>query len=113
MNPSWDLCNRAAGAHKKELGGKAEVIYFDAFEHDFLDDPLVSLVSHLLSQTSTKTQPKEVMDKVKRAALPLVRGLLRTGVAVASAGLSEIAGPAIDALVEKVGKATEEQINDF
>ncbi len=102
-----------AGAHKKELGGKAEVIYFDAFEHDFLDDPLVSLVSHLLSQTSTKTQPKEVMDKVKRAALPLVRGLLRTGVAVASAGLSEIAGPAIDALVEKVGKATEEQINDF
>ena len=36
------------GAHARELAGKAEVIYFDAFEHDYLDDPLVSLVSRLV-----------------------------------------------------------------
>ena len=31
------------GAHQNgELGGKAKVIYFDAFEHDYLDDPGLS-----------------------------------------------------------------------
>ena len=27
------------GAHTNENDGKAKVIYFDAFEHDYLDDP--------------------------------------------------------------------------
>ncbi len=37
------------GAHKNAFSGKAKIIYFDAFEQDFLDDPLTSLVSTISS----------------------------------------------------------------
>ena len=44
------------GAHTLELGGAATVIYFDAFANDFLDDPLTSLVSSLVSQAATRVR---------------------------------------------------------
>lgn len=101
------------GAHSLELGGKAEVIYFDAFEHDFLDDPLVSLVSRLVVQGEAKSWSEATLEKMKKAAFPLTRGLLRTGVALATAGISEVAGPVMDAFVGKIGDATEDQIDGF
>lgn len=36
---------RWVGAHTKENNGKATTVYFDAFEHDYLSDPLLSIVS--------------------------------------------------------------------
>ena len=101
------------GAHSKELGGQAEVIYFDAFEHDYLDDPLVSLISRLIVQGETKTWSAAALEKVKKTAFPLARGLLRTGVALVTAGISEATGPVVDAVIGKVGEVTEDQIGDF
>lgn len=101
------------GAHAKELGGKAEVIYFDAFEHDYLDDPLVSLVSKLVVQGEAKKWTAKALDKVKKSAMPLVKGALRTGLAFATTGISEATGPVVDAVVGKVGEMTDDQIGDF
>ena len=101
------------GAHQLELGGKAEVIYFDAFEHDYLDDPLVSLVSRLISQGDAKAWPQAAILKLKKAAFPLARVALRIGAAITSAGITEVAGPVIDAVAGKVGEATDDKIKEF
>lgn len=37
------------GAHTLENDGTARVIYFDAFKHDYLDDPLVALTSAIIA----------------------------------------------------------------
>lgn len=101
------------GAHKLELGGKAEVIYFDAFEHDYLDDPLVSLVSALTDEQAHKAWSKTAIDKVKKAAFPLIRLGLRLGAAAATMGATEVVGPVADAVVEKISEATDKTINQF
>ena len=36
---------RWVGAHTKENAGTATTVYFDAFEHDYLSEPLVSIIS--------------------------------------------------------------------
>jgi hypothetical protein len=102
-----------AGAHRLELGGKAEVIYFDAFEHDYLDDPLVSLVSRLTAGKVEKTFGARALEKVKNAAFPLARFALRTAAAVATTGVTEAAGAIGDAAIQKVGKAAEDSIDQF
>ena len=101
------------GAHRLELGGTAEVIYFDAFEHDYLDDPLVSLISRLTSEKPKKPWTQKAVEKVKKAAMPLVRGGMRIGVAAASAGISEVVGPVTDAAVGKIGDTAEMSVDQF
>ena len=40
------------GAHKHEFQGQSELIYFDAFAKDYLQDPLVGLVEALSTRLS-------------------------------------------------------------
>jgi hypothetical protein len=101
------------GAHEKELGGKAKVIYFDAFEHDYLDDPLISLVARLTMKNAETTWGSKAVKAVKKAALPLARLSMRVGAAVATAGATEVVGPIADAVVTKTGEATQAYIDAF
>jgi hypothetical protein len=101
------------GAHALELGGKAKIIYFDAFANDFLDDPLTSLVSSLVSQAATKTWPEAALNKMKTAAFPLARILSRVGAAIVTGGISELVGPLADVAIAKAGESTEEIIKNF
>jgi hypothetical protein len=102
------------GAHKNgELGGKAKVIFFDAFEHDFLDDPLVSLISRLIIDDGDKKWPSAALEKVKKSALPLARLAGRAIAAYATAGLSEIAGNAVDSVLKVGGDAADSAISQF
>lgn len=101
------------GAHSKELEGKAEVIYFDAFEHDFLDDPLVSMVSRLTSERAEKTWGTKAIEKVKKAAFPLAKLAARVGLAAATAGVSEIANAVGDAALGKAADAADATIDQF
>ena len=102
-----------AGAHKLELGGTAEVIYFDAFEHDFLDDPLVSLVSRLTSEKAAGSFVKTALTKLKKAAYPLARLTLRATAAIATAGATEVAGAVGDVAIQTLGNAAEQSIAQF
>jgi hypothetical protein len=109
-----------AGAHKLELkgpngvgNGQAEVIYFDAFEHDFLDDPLVSLVAKLANDAPARGFAATAMEKVKSAAGPLLKLGARIALAMGSAGGSEVVGALGDAAIGAVGKTAEEKIEDF
>ena len=49
---------RWVGAHKMQNSGKALTIYFDAFAHDYLSDPLIALVGAL-----SKRLPKSEKSK--------------------------------------------------
>jgi hypothetical protein len=44
------------GAHRKENDRRARVIYFDAFEQDYLDDPLVGLVGAILQEPAGESR---------------------------------------------------------
>jgi len=82
-----------AGAHTVENGGSAKVIYFDAFKHDFLDDPLVALTGVLADRFSDKrSKAGKAVDAAKTAVTKLWRPALRVGVAAATASASEIVG---------------------
>ena len=101
------------GAHSREFGGKAKIIYFDAFEHDYLDDPLISLVARLTMTEAETTWGNKAIKAIKKAALPLAKLSLRLGAAAATAGATEVVGPVADAVVAETGEATQASIDAF
>lgn len=95
------------GEHRHN-GGKARLIYFDAFAHDFLDDPLVSLVLALEAETVAKSGPvRSGVNKLVRAAGRLALPVVRVGAAVASAGVSEGVAGVIGAAAQEADDVTE------
>ena len=99
------------GAHTNENGGKAKVIYFDAFKHDYLDDPLVSLVSALLPHFPDSKKKTSGISKMKSASMKLAKPLARVGFSVGTSGLSELSGPIVDALISSSGKEFEKLVD--
>ena len=91
------------GAHKLSFGGKAQIVYFDAFKEDFLDDPLVSLVSALLPKADADEKSAKALGRLKRLALPLSKSLLRVGLSVATAGAASAVEGVWDEVVAAVG----------
>lgn len=102
------------GEHlKSEHGHKANTIYFDAFKHDFLDDPLIALtgaISERFDKGGTKSQ---TWKKAKNAAFKLVRPAVRVAGAVATAGATEVAGALFDAAIEAGSKELQEASENF
>jgi len=93
---------RWVGAHTEENGGSATTIYFDAFAHDYLSDPLPALVSALSERVPSSSAPR--VDKLKKAAFKLVRPLARAGLAAATYGASEAFNGAGDVIAESLGR---------
>jgi hypothetical protein len=95
------------GHHLKNSAHDPIVVYFDAFEHDYQDDPLIALTSAIAERLENETKSNEgksrtkaAYDKVKAAAPILGRGLFRTVTSMATAGLVANA----DQLVEDAAK---------
>jgi predicted AAA+ superfamily ATPase len=59
------------GAHSVENEGSAKTVYFDAFENDFLDDPLLSLTSAITDRMGQNGNVGEGWAKVRTAAAKL------------------------------------------
>ncbi|MCV6595795.1 MAG: KAP family NTPase [Mangrovicoccus sp.] len=64
---------RWVGAHMNEPGHKAQTLYFDAFEHDYMADPLVALVSALVNALPDPSTGERIIDAGKKLAKPLAR----------------------------------------
>jgi len=71
--------------------------YFDAFRHDFLDDPLIGIVGEISNRFAGTEKSATTLLRTKEAASKLARPAMRVGLAVATAGVSEIAGQIVDA----------------
>ena len=99
------------GAHTRENGGKAKVVYFDAFQHDFLDDPLIALTGVLSDQFEPKSKAGKAIGLAKKAASKMWRPTARISLAAATAGISEMAGAVGDAAIatssSELSKASE------
>ena len=100
------------GEHQKE-GGKARLIYFDAFEHDFLDDPLVGLVGAISAcegKSGKKTSP---IKSLRTLAWKLAKPAARIGLAAATSGVSEVVGGVGDRIAGALSKETEATMEQF
>lgn len=81
-------------------GGNARMICFDAFAHDYLTDPLISLVGELLQRIPETEHP--ALDRVKRAAIKFIKPAPQIGFALASGGASIALGEVGDAVVDAI-----------
>lgn len=99
------------GAHLHENAGNATTVYFDAFENDFLDDPLISLTSAVSQRLASSDSPARVWDRAKSAAAKLWRPSARMGLAIASAGASEVVGTVADSGIAAAKAEAEKQVD--
>ena len=108
------------GSHKG-FGGKAKVIYFDAFARDYLDDPFVSLVAAITEaqEKAAEDKPaiKKTLGQIKKIATDLLPSALRITAAVATAGATEGAlfayDTVADAAIKGLGQEAEKAIEQF
>ncbi|UWR00565.1 KAP family NTPase [Rhodobacteraceae bacterium S2214] len=101
------------GQHLKDEEHQAQTVYFDAFEHDFIDSPLASLMGviaeRLEGAENGPSFAKQAVQKIRAAALPLTRLAL----AVASYGATEAGGALFDAMTKQASKELNKAAADF
>ncbi|WP_323034692.1 KAP family P-loop NTPase fold protein [Pararhodobacter sp.] len=103
---------RWVGSHTFENKGTATTVYFDAFAHDFLDDPLVAMTG-AIGERIAPTDNKLAWKKVRGAVAKLAKPLGRVGLAVATSGISEVAAPMVDAALKAGSEELERAADDF
>lgn len=103
---------RWVGSHVINNGGTAKTIYFDAFRHDFLDDPLIALTSAISERFNSKEKTK-IWKRARAAASALWRPAVRIGLAAASAGVSEAVGAVADAAVDEAADIASDKVEEF
>ncbi|WP_306110375.1 MULTISPECIES: KAP family P-loop NTPase fold protein [Roseovarius] len=101
------------GAHKLENNGTAETVYFDAFKHDFMDDPLIGLTGAISERLEANPKTKFNWQKAKQAASKLVRPLFRIALSVATVGATEAASSAVDPALSAGSKELEDASKTF
>lgn len=102
---------RWVGAHTLENNGEAQTIYFDAFQNDYLDDPLIAITGAIGDRIGTPS--KSIWEKMKGAAFKLAKPAGRIGLAVASFGTTELVAAAVDVAVEATAKELEKAADEF
>jgi hypothetical protein len=106
---------RWVGAHKCDYQGSATTVYLDAFETDFLDEPLVALtlaISNRLEKPDAGFM-QNAWSKAKSAVPQLTRTGIRVGVAAVTAGIVTKADEIGDAVAEAVGKDLSAAASEF
>lgn len=99
------------GYHVKNFGEQSHILYFNAFENDYLDDPLISLTALISERLEADPKASRVWAGAKRVAARLARPVGRMAAAVATAGVSEITGPLVDAAADSVNREINQTID--
>ncbi|WP_417268789.1 KAP family P-loop NTPase fold protein [Celeribacter sp.] len=89
------------GEHiKPEYKRNTTTVYFDAFQHDFLDDPLIALTGVISERFEVENSQAGKWDKIKETAYRLRKPAARIGAAAITGGVSELTAPVIDAVLD-------------
>ena len=119
---------RWVGAHTLQNNGKATMVYFDAFAHDYLDDPLIALVGVVTDRiTELSRETKSVSEKVQgtwksvqRAAIKLAKPTAKmaisavgAGLSVATGGLSDAAKKVVNEMIDTASKEGQELLDQY
>lgn len=100
------------GAHG-ENGGKARVVYFDAFEHDFLDDPLIGLVGAIAATHEPTGKIESGLATLRKWGAKLAKPAARITIAAATGGASELAAAIADPIISATGDELTSLAEDF
>jgi hypothetical protein len=103
------------GEHLKREKNTTQTVYFDAFKHDFLDDPLIALTGAIAERfdEADDTSAQTAWKKAKQVAPALGRALVRTGVSVGTAGLVTKADELADAAINSVSSELDGAVAEF
>lgn len=100
--------------HLKRAGNTTQTVYFDAFAHDFMNEPLVSLLACLLSRFEEDlTEEKPKLEVLKAVAWKLGPAALRIGASLATFGATNHLGDTGDAVAEAIGGEIERSSENF
>lgn len=97
--------------HKRE--SPIKTVYFDAFENDYQKDPFLTLASEIYSLLEDKEEEKkkEFTEKATNAAKSLMRGAIKIGVKVATAGIVD--GTAVDVAEKEISNLVSGQVDEI
>lgn len=101
------------GAHSLENNGSAKTIFFDAFKHDFMDDPLIGLTRSISERLDSEKNKSGSLRKVKESVSKLARPALRIGLAAATYGATDFTGALVDAGLNAGSKELAEASKKF
>ena len=85
-----------------------KAIYFNAWEDDFLADPLVAIVGQLYKELNQGTL-KDLCEAVKNAAIPFLK---RVGLSMLNKGVERVTGVDMAGIVEDEIKTGQESVLD-
>lgn len=67
---------------------KFKTIYFNAWENDYIEEPLISLFAELEEEIEKgNSELKQTFEKVKKAIIPIVKSVAKIGIKIGSAGI--------------------------
>jgi hypothetical protein len=109
------------GEHLKRGGNTTQTVYFDAFKHDFMDEPLVSLLACLLNriEDTNKEDDKglgvneEKLTKIKDTASKLAPSIARVATGVLAALIKNYTGDALDVVAEELSGEIKNSADSF
>ena len=85
-------------------------VYFDAFEHDYLGNPLQALIGSLIERGSSNDQK---LAKVKEVSWKMLKSGGRIAAAVGTSGISEVVGPIVGTLAAQTMTEAQETAASF
>ncbi|WP_346890742.1 KAP family P-loop NTPase fold protein [Clostridium sp. UBA3887] len=104
----------------EKYNSKFETLYFNAWENDYIKDPLLAIFSEMEKQIhENDSEFKKSMDKLKVKAKPFGKAVVSTGVKLATAGILNLDGVTIGdyneaeliKLSEKIGELSIKEIS--
>lgn len=102
------------GEHlKEEYDHVAQTVYFDAFQHDYMDDPLIALTGVISERFENDKTKNKIWEGARQAASKLWRPALRIGLALGTAGATEAANAVVDAGLKVGSKELETAAENF
>jgi hypothetical protein len=100
---------RWVAAHQRDNGGTAITVYFDAFENDYLSDPLISIVSALSERIPAKH--RSLMKTWKSAASKLAKPAFGIALSLATFGAKQHLDEIGDVVAEATGSEVSEAVD--
>ncbi len=93
------------------ISNDLNVIYFDAFAHDYIDDPLISITSAVSKLKSNKNINK--IKKIKSAAIRLAKPVSKLALNLATIGVGQYANDFIAEILKYSNQEGEKAIDEF
>lgn len=101
------------GEHSKDGSHAAKTVYFDAFQHDYFDEPLIALTKAVCDRLPTDKKGREFLRSTRRIVAKVAMPAARVSGALATAGATEVTGILADAAIKSGWRETERATEEF